>query len=88
MDLAYNRKFKKAYKKLIPAQKKQVINALRKFVQNPYDASLQNHRLKGEMNDKRAIHAGFDLCIVYRMEGGYKRVELLNVGNHENVYKQ
>ena len=87
MEIFYHRNFKKDYQKLESGQKKNINDTLRLFKKDPYDSKLHNHKLKGKMKGRRAIHAGFDLCIVFEVNGDYEQVVLVLVGTHDYVYK-
>ncbi len=78
--------FLKSYAKLKVTQREKVDFALRIFLKNPQDSALRNHALKGKLAGKRAISAGFDLRIVFKVEGDYIRVLMLSVGTHNQVY--
>ena len=52
------------------------------------DARLRTHKLKGELADRWACSAGYDLRIVFRFvqSGGAESILLLTVGTHDEVY--
>ena len=87
IEIFHHRNFKKDYKKLEVNQKECVNEALRLFKKDPFDSKLYNHKLKGKMRGNRAIHAGFNLCIVFEIKGDYEQVVLIKVGTHDDVYK-
>ena len=62
--------------------------ALELFLENPLHPSLANHALEGCLKGKRAISADHDLRIVFRTNNEYGTVTLINVGNHDRVYRR
>jgi addiction module RelE/StbE family toxin len=86
MKIQTTRRFDKAYAKLTDDDKDRVDDALRLFEKNPFNPSLDNHKLKGKLKEFRAITAGYDLRLVYREEGGHVVVIFLSVGTHDQVY--
>ena len=47
---------------------------------------LRDHALKGKMKGLRSFSAGWDLRVIYREEGGFITIILVNVGSHNQVY--
>ncbi len=86
MKVSFHKNYKKRYRKLKLNQKKQVDDALDKFIRDPCDKTLYNHALKGTMKGMRAISAGFDLRIVFYQHDDYVEVLFLSVGTHNQVY--
>ena len=87
MFFKFHKNFKKQYKLLSLDQKIKVEEALSKFLNNPYDLTLKNHKLVGALIGKRAISCAFDLRIVYEEVAGHAVVLFLKVGTHNQVYK-
>lgn len=86
MEIFSHKSFLKAYSKL-PAYKKSAVDeALMLFSEAPADPTLRDHALKGKMKGLRGFSAGFDLRIIYRDEGGFITIILLDVGTHNQVY--
>jgi addiction module RelE/StbE family toxin len=86
MKVSSHRTFLKGYAKLSTLHKKLIDAALLLFQSNRADTSLHDHALKGKMKSLRAFSAGHDLRVIYREEGGFITVVLLNVGTHNQVY--
>jgi addiction module RelE/StbE family toxin len=86
MKVSSHKSFLKAYGRLPPHQQRQVDAALRLFRDNRRDAALHDHALKGKMLGLRAFSAGHDLRVIYREEGGFITVILLDCGTHNQVY--
>ena len=86
MKITSHKTFVKAYARLSTLQKKQIDAALRLFGTNRTDPSLQVHALIGKMKSLRAFSAGHDLRVIYREEGGFITIILLDAGTHNQVY--
>lgn len=86
MNIEYGKKFVKQFDRMGKRDQKSVRDAVAKFTQDPFDPSLKNHKLHGKLAGSRSISAGYDLRIIFKEEGGYVRVLMLAVGNHNNVY--
>jgi len=86
MKVTSHRTFLKAYQKLTSNQQSAVDDALLRFSANRRDPALRDHALKGKLNGLRAFSAAFDLRVVYREEGGFITIILIDVGTHNQVY--
>jgi len=86
MKITSHKTFLKAYARLSILQKKQIDAALLQFQTNRTDPSLHDHALKGKMKSLRAFSAGHDLRVIYREEGGFITIILLDAGTHNQVY--
>jgi len=86
MEILLRKAFVKAYTKLPNPQQQFVDQALIIFKGSPSDPGLRDHALKGKMKGLRAFSASHDLRIIYREEGGFIVVTLLDVGTHNQVY--
>ena len=86
MKIKFHRHFKKVYQKLPLKHRTQVDSALKLFQEDPHHPDLYNHALKGNLKGKRSIAAGFDLRIIFEVEGDYVLVIFLALGAHEKVY--
>jgi addiction module RelE/StbE family toxin len=86
MKVTSHRTFLKAYSRLTAIQKKNVDSGLRLFKADRADPTLRDHALKGRMKSLRAFSAAHDLRIIYREEGGFVTVLLIDVGTHNQVY--
>jgi addiction module RelE/StbE family toxin len=63
-----------------------VLEAIDIFRNNPNASVLRNHELRGNLKSQRAIHARFDLCLVYMELSGKYEILSLRVGSHDSVY--
>ena len=86
MQIYFKRSFIKQYQKLQKNHRKKVDEAIKIFEGNPRDPVLGNHALVGKLLGKRNIAAGFDLRIVFEIEGDYVIVTMLGVGTHNQVH--
>lgn len=83
MRLAQSSAFRRRVKKLTPSERQAVAAALRRFAADPFDAALRSHKLSGELAGKWAFSAGYDLRVVFTLEGDL--ATLLAVGSHDEV---
>jgi addiction module RelE/StbE family toxin len=86
MKVTSHRTFLKAYSRLSTLQKKQIDAALLLFQSNRADPSLHDHALKGKMKSLRTFSAGHDLRVIYREQGGFITIVLLDAGTHNQAY--
>lgn len=86
MRIYFKKSFIKQYQKLQKTHQSKVDQALKLFEKNPNNPILKNHALAGRLSGKRSIAAGFDVRIVFEMEGHYVTVTMLAVGTHNQVY--
>ena len=86
MEVIFSKSFRKAMAKLRSHEFSSVEKAVEQYKANPNAPSLHDHALKGKMKSLRAFSAGHDLRVIYREEGGFITVVLLNVGTHNQVY--
>jgi len=86
MKITTHRKFDKAFVKLAVDQRIAVKQAIAAFDGNRLDPRLYDHALKGKMKKLRAFSAGWDLRVIYREEGDFITIILLDVGSHNRVY--
>jgi addiction module RelE/StbE family toxin len=86
MELIFTKPFRKAISKLSMRQRETVAKALEQYQVDRTNPALQDHSLKGKMKDLRAFSAAHDLRIIYREEGGFITILLLDAGTHNQVY--
>lgn len=87
MKIQYHREFLKNYKKRIapyPKLEKQFKNQLEKFIKDPREASLKDHRLVGKKKDFRAFSISGDIRVVYLVSDDC--IWLYDIGSHNQVY--
>lgn len=88
MKIDLTKSFKKQYNRLSRTDKDRIDNALTKLESNPFDKSLKNHPIKGNMKGLRSISAGYDLRLTFEEFDDYVVVYFLSVGSHSKVYKK
>lgn len=86
MEIRYATAFKRMFRKLTRERQTQVQEALRLFMDDPFDPRLRNHKLTGSKAGVRSLSAGYDLRILYTEMDGHSIVLLLMVGKHQEVY--
>jgi addiction module RelE/StbE family toxin len=80
------KKFDKAFVNLTVDQRAAVKQAIITFETNRFDLNVRDHALKGKMKGLRSFSAAWDLRVIYREEGGFITIILLDVGTHNQVY--
>ncbi len=87
MKIQYHREFVKNYKKRIspyPKLDTQFKNQLDKFIKNPNDPSLRDHKLIGKKKNFRAFSVSGDIRVVYLIIND--TIWLYDIGSHNQVY--
>ena len=86
MKVRTSKKFDKAYTRLQSHQRLAIDEALAHFIHDRTDPALRDHALKGRLAGLRSFEASWDLRVIYREEGGYVTIFLLDAGSHNQVY--
>ena len=85
MQYVLSKRFEKDFTKLPKPVKKKVLVVLQKFVDDPLDSSLRNHRLSGKWNNHFSINVTGDVRAVYvYMKDDV--VHFVAVGSHSELY--
>ena len=87
MKIKYHKDFVKNYKKRIAPQPKlvkQFEKQLIKFITNPTDSTLRDHKLSGKKKSFRAFSITGDVRIVYTIVEN--ELWLFDIGSHNQVY--
>lgn len=87
MKIQYHREFLKNYNKRIapyPKLEKNFKEQLDKFLKDPKDPSLRDHKLIGKKKNFRAFSITGDIRVVYAIVDGI--VWLYSIGSHNQVY--
>lgn len=87
MKIKYHKDFLKNYKKRIkpyPKLSSQFTKQLHKFIHNPKDPSLRDHKLIGKKISFRAFSVTGDIRIVYTIKDD--EIWLYDIGSHNQVY--
>jgi addiction module RelE/StbE family toxin len=73
-----------------PDLHKEVAEALRLLVEDPFVPQLETHKLKGKLSGSWACSAGYDLRIVFDFVKSEEHKEddifLIAIGTHDEVY--
>lgn len=87
MKIKYHKDFLKNYKKRIKPYPKlvtQFTNQLNKFIKNPKDSSLRDHKLVGKKKSFRAFSITGDIRVVYTITDN--EIWLYDIGSYNQVY--
>jgi addiction module RelE/StbE family toxin len=87
MQIKYHREFLKNYKRRIAPNPKlvsQFQKQLERFIQNPKNPLLRDHKLVGEKLELRAFSITGDIRLVYKIVND--EIWLFDVGSHNQVY--
>lgn len=85
MQYVLSKRFEKEFAKLPKPVKKKVLSILHKFVDNPLDPALRNHRLSGKWHNHYSINVTGDVRAVYV----YIKDDIVHfvaVGSHSELY--
>lgn len=86
MRIVLQKKFEKHYLKFDLRMRAKIDRALVCFKSDPFDPSLGNHALKGEMLGRRAISVTGNVRIIFEEHNDYVLIIMLDVGTHNQVY--
>ena len=84
MDIDFNAKFKKQYKKLPQNIRKRFLERLAVFEENPYHPLLNTHKLRGKKRAFRSINITGDYRAQFLWEGDV--VTFHEIGTHSELY--
>ena len=87
MKIKYHREFAKNYRKRISPNPKlvsQFEKQLHRFLTNPNDSILRDHKLVGEKHEFRAFSVTGDIRVVYKIVNN--EIWLYDIGSHNQVY--
>lgn len=85
MKIKYARKFKKQYVKASKKIRQAFKNRRNLFLKNSQDPILNNHRLKGRLQDYRSIDVTGDWRALYSQHNSHIIFEAL--GTHSQLYR-
>lgn len=86
MKISFHKNFDKQYKRLTKQQQEKTRERLEIFLDNPYDALLNNHSLKGKYTDYRSINITGDVRAVYKFITENESI-FVAIDSHSNLYK-
>jgi addiction module RelE/StbE family toxin len=85
--------FKRAYKSRLrkhPDLKPKIDIILQTLANNPFEPTLQTHKLKGQLAGSWACTVEYDCRIVFDFienpESGTEEILLIDIGSHDEVY--
>ena len=89
MQIDFKKDFIKWYKKLDIKIKLKTDKVIILFKNNPFDISLNNHKLSGNHKWLGSINVTWDYRIIFReiSSGKYELVELVDIWTHSQLYK-
>ncbi|MGR3311151.1 MAG: type II toxin-antitoxin system RelE/ParE family toxin [Candidatus Brocadiales bacterium] len=85
---SFRRAFKKCTKKK-PYLAQRIFDTLQKLASDPFEPSLETHKLKGRLEGLWACKVEYDCRIVFGFENiadETGRIVLIDIGTHEEVY--
>ena len=91
-ELVWHTSFRGAFKKCIkkkPYLEQRIFDTLQKLVHDPFEPSLETHKLKGRLEGLWACKVEYDCRIVFGFESipdKIGRIVLIDIGTHEEVY--
>ena len=90
VELIWDEKFKKAYKKWVhqhPELKAQFARKIIQFEEDPFHPSLKTHTLSGVMKGLWSFRITYEHRLVFDFtDESRSRVVLIDIGSHEEVY--
>jgi len=91
--LVWGASFKRAFKQLAhrhPQLRTKAQQRLQQLAEDPFQATLRTHKLKGKLAGSWACSVDYDTRIVFDFvtnpESGDEEILLLTVGSHDEVY--
>ncbi len=86
MEIRYHKNFTKNFLKLSDKIQEKVERTIETFQSDPHHPLLHNHALHGKYQGLRAISAGGDMRLIFKVVENYEIVEFLMVGAHTQAY--
>jgi addiction module RelE/StbE family toxin len=88
--LIWSTKFRKSAEKFIK-QNPDIVHLFKSKIllleENPFHSSLKTHKLKGRLSSCLSCSINYEFRIVFKFsETESNCIELLNIGNHDEVY--
>jgi mRNA-degrading endonuclease YafQ of YafQ-DinJ toxin-antitoxin module len=84
----FEKKLKK-YTSTSPEFREKIYNLLSRLSNNPFDQTLNVHKLKGKLDNFYSISCGFDCRIIFTLESNANNEDyllLIDIGTHDEVY--
>jgi addiction module RelE/StbE family toxin len=84
MQFVTSKKFDKNFSRLPKKIKNQAINQFQKFIMDPMEESLNNHKLHGKWSKYRSINITGNIRAVYFQENNV--AIFVDIGYHSELY--
>lgn len=84
MEYVTSKKFNKSFSKLSKKTKKQAIDQFEKFITDPMETGLNNHKLHGKWSKYRSININGNIRAIYVQDGNIAR--FIDIGSHSELY--
>ena len=85
MNIFFHRNFKKQYQKLLKPEQQRFKEKIKIFLDDEFNAILNNHFLKGKYLGYRSINITGDLRAIYQREARGK-ITFVAIGKHRHLY--
>lgn len=85
MVVLYSKKFRKNYRKLLPALRQKFKDRRDIFLTDPFNTILDNHPLHGKYDGCRSINVTGDYRAIY-YHGAEDMVRFIAIGTHPELY--
>lgn len=92
-NLVLSPAFIRAFKRLVkknPKLRSQIEQVLQQITEDPFQPSLHNHKLKGDLADTYSCSIDYSNRILFKFitnnESGEEEILLLTLGSHDDVY--
>ncbi|NET56415.1 MAG: type II toxin-antitoxin system mRNA interferase toxin, RelE/StbE family [Symploca sp. SIO2E6] len=87
MEVSFSSSFKRAFKKRIknkPDLEERFWQKLEQFTIEPFEPSLQTHKLSGKLKDLWSYTIGYDVQVVFYFSE--QKAIFVDIGSHDEVY--
>ena len=88
--LVWHTSFRRAFKKYVkkkPYLEQNIFDILQRLISDPFEPSLETHKLKGQLEGLWACKVAYDCRIVFGFENNETgKIVLVDIGTHEEVY--
>ena len=85
MIIVSTKGFEKEFSKLHHKVRSVLLIKIKIFAVNPFEHSLHNHKLKGELKHYRSINITGDYRVIYEQLNN-ETVRLIRIGTHSDLY--
>jgi len=88
INLIWDPGFKRIYKKKVKNNselKKKFWDAIKLFIEDPFNPQLRTHKLTGKLSGLWAFSVSYDCRVIFKFIKG-DEVLLIDIGSHDEVY--